>query len=399
MKVLISKKIQGLSYWLIKFCYLIGLAIVAFFILYFSNLKRLESNGIPPKQLFPDYALTLTWVADHFTIVIGLLSLAFLFFLWILLKDFNARIRWRKEYLLLGSVLLIGLCSGEFLLRKVGFDPGKVYRSHYFQAVDSLVEKKGHIADSLGIFKVDPSARTEIKNRIAEALLKKECIPQYKLNPKETYEVFNLVPEFMKVHCEQLGNEFTTKVKELKTQDPDTWSKLDSAIWAYSFCPINQDGFKSIAFQKYPNAKKSILLLGDSFTWGHSTSSKTNSFADALLAQGYAVYNTGISGTDPVQYEVVAKKFIPILQPDVVIVNFYLGNDVQYYKRSAKPFQPTFFATNAGNLMSFYNGVECSTVDEAYDMAIKMHYLDQNQLLRRWCSSTCISTLSYHVLD
>jgi hypothetical protein len=64
--------------------------------------------------------------------------------------------------------------------------------------------------------------------------------------------------------------------------------------------------------------KTKVMLVGDSFAWGMSANPVYNSYADFLLAKGYCVYNLGIIGTDPAQYEAVVKKYTPILQPDVI---------------------------------------------------------------------------------
>ena len=66
--------------------------------------------------------------------------------------------------------------------------------------------------------------------------------------------------------------------------------------------------------------KKKVLMLGDSFLYGHSAENFTSSFANNLLAKGYYVYNTGISGADVTQYKAIADKYIPIIPMKEIII-------------------------------------------------------------------------------
>ncbi|MCS6818850.1 MAG: hypothetical protein NZ522_02790, partial [Chitinophagales bacterium] len=177
-------------------------------------------------------------------------------------------------------------------------------------------------------------------------------------------------------------------------------SDLDSVILEYGYRPINAEGFRSIPFKQYKDKKIKVLLLGDSFTWGHTTNNKTSSFADDLLTRGYIVYNTGITGTDVAQYLAVARKYIPLLQPDVVIVNFYLGNDITYYKRTPKPHHPVFFATNANNLMAFQMGKEFDNADSAYANIIRNWSIPATENKLNWLlKSTCLTTLVWKAMQ
>jgi hypothetical protein len=235
---------------------------------------------------------------------------------------------WKPEYSLLFGVLFLCLICAEIFLRSQGFKPGQTTLSPWLTKVDSLLLKKGFYADSTGIFNIDSEAGKEISKRIKLNLEIKDSNRLIKVQEDEANEVYDLVRQFCEVQSATIENDFTDKIGSLKSTSPLEWTSLDSAIWKYSLSPINQDGFKSVAFKKYPEAKTSVLLLGDSFTWGHSTTNITNSFSDLLLSNDIAVYNTGISGTDASQYLKLAKLYIPILEPDMVIVNFYLGNDV-----------------------------------------------------------------------
>ena len=177
-------------------------------------------------------------------------------------------------------------------------------------------------------------------------------------------------------------------------------SNIEEACLDFINCPINKDGFRSIEFEKFNNDKPSIMLLGDSFTWGHSTRNKTSSFSDILLARGYTVYNMGITATDVAQYLAIAKKYIPRLQPDYVVVNFYLGNDISYYKRPIVPYRKLFYVTNAGFLLAFYDGYYFESLKDTYSNAFD-NYIIQNDsdAFNFLCSKLVLTTFIWRFYE
>lgn len=93
---------------------------------------------------------------------------------------------------------------------------------------------------------------------------------------------------------------------------------------------INRDGFRSPDFdlpQTTNRQAKTVVLIGDSFTWGATANPITRSFADLVRAEGYRVHNLGIPGLGPRQYRRVAEEYMARLKPDVLIVCLFLGND------------------------------------------------------------------------
>jgi len=131
-----------------------------------------------------------------------------------------------------------------------------------------------------------------------------------------------------------------------------TDSSMSFLLESYLQSPINEEGFRSIPFNKIQSDKKKILLLGDSFVYGLSASPTYYSFADLLLAKGYIVYNTGINGTDPAQYAAILEKYLARLQPDLVLLNFSSASDFMTFPREAKAFKPHEHQTNAGFIES-----------------------------------------------
>jgi len=135
---------------------------------------------------------------------------------------------------------------------------------------------------------------------------------------------------------------------------------------------INADGFRSRSFSDTANAprNKRILLLGDSFAWGASAIPITKSFGDLLDKEGgYTVYNTGIPGTSPIQYGKMAEMYIPKINPGIVIMAFYMANDVittEDYEMSLQPNERLFHITNAGMIRAHVKGEYIGDPVEAY---------------------------------
>jgi hypothetical protein len=75
-----------------------------------------------------------------------------------------------------------------------------------------------------------------------------------------------------------------------------------------------------------PTDTTRILMLGDSFTQGNEVS---QTFSQLLAAKLNAqVINAGIRGGSPLQYYLWLKTEGLKFNPDFVVVNFYLGNDI-----------------------------------------------------------------------
>lgn len=131
---------------------------------------------------------------------------------------------------------------------------------------------------------------------------------------------------------------------------------------------INSDGFRAPEFQSLDTAKYKLLLIGDSFTWGLSANPIDSCFADLLKRRWLGpVINTGIPIADPAQYDAIARKYIPIIKPDKVIVMFYLGNDIMSQPRPIIPLQAFYYYTNAGAVMADDGPVHLNSAKEAYE--------------------------------
>ncbi len=292
--------------------------------------------------------------------------------------------------------VVITLVVAEAVLRYVGFKPGFYNYSRWFKQVDTLKVFHGFYADSDGIFKVSPDAGKEIARR-ADAGVKTFF---GEINTTlEVAEVYSLANFAIELKSGKLSNLFSKKYFSLLSANAGSLTDLDSAILTFVKEPINSDGFRSIPFKRYRSGKKKVLLIGDSFAWGHSATNITSSFADILLAKGYVVYNTGISGADPTQYLAIANKYIPLVQPDVVIVNFFMANDIFYFRRPLVPNFPIFFSTNAGNLIACPNGINFPGAVEAYNFVNDESTIPtQGHFINKILAQSVITTLGWRVL-
>ncbi|MBP9152016.1 MAG: SGNH/GDSL hydrolase family protein [Flavobacteriales bacterium] len=72
------------------------------------------------------------------------------------------------------------------------------------------------------------------------------------------------------------------------------------------------------------------MALGDSYTEGCCANPIDSSFIDLLnqSASDYYILNFGFGSSNPVHYEKILSLYLEKIKPDLVLVNFYLGNDV-----------------------------------------------------------------------
>lgn len=284
----------------------------------------------------------------------------------------------------------------EFGLRKIGYIPGQIRYSQWFQKVDSLYLVEGIKADSLGITRVDTS--------IVESLyrIQNTDVDSFELLTNEpvwfncSHEITNVLRDHTEMREGLIDGELAVKYRSLVSQGCK--NSLDSAIIEYALHPINKCGFYSIPFYPVTSGRPRVLLVGDSFTWGHSSTNKTNSFANILLARGFTVYNSGISGADITQYEAVLKAHLETLKPDLVIVNLFLGNDLPNHCRETRPFVPVHFPTNAGNILSFQDGTYTNSAHEAYQNVVEEMYVPCDSSLSSFVKRSVIGSYAWAVL-
>jgi hypothetical protein len=98
------------------------------------------------------------------------------------------------------------------------------------------------------------------------------------------------------------------------------------------------------------------------------------------------------------QYLAVAKKYIPLLNPDYVVVNFYLGNDITCYKREVLPYKPLLYPTNAGVLMACPHGKYFEDAQAAYNFTLKQWSIPKEDNVFNYLTvKTAITTLVWKI--
>jgi len=308
-----------------------------------------------------------------------------------------------------GSVI-VTLALSEIALRRSGYAPGQFQQFGGFQTVDSLSILKNFTTDEAGIYKFSPW----VTDTTAMLFDKYGCgfwsrWQRYKYGQidgamddidrvyNEFHELRSGQPcSFLEpLEAEHSTSELATTYKRIGMQG--TSSDWANAIKQIVRRPYNEEGFRSIPFTATHTGAPRVLIIGDSFVYGMTARPYYNCFADRLLARGYLVYNTGIPGTDPAQYAAIAKKYIPILKPDVVIVCHYLGNDLMLFPREPGVERPHEHMTNAGFFESAPMG-EYLSAEEAYSFYNSLVQIPKNTLGYGFWSSTAIASIAWNAL-
>ena len=116
---------------------------------------------------------------------------------------------------------------------------------------------------------------------------------------------------------------------------------------------LNEQGFRGninytpavIDSIRKNTGREIVMVVGDSFVEGCCVDSVSHSFPDLMNKNGkYEILNFGVAGTDPLQYELIVKKYVTLLKPDRIIVAVFFGNDTFYYgNRQPSPGVPLTF--------------------------------------------------------
>ncbi len=168
--------------------------------------------------------------------------------------------------------------------------------------------------------------------------------------------------------------------------------------WAKENIYINADGFRNKEFEEIDTSKKKALLIGDSFVWGSSAQPMVgNCFADLIRNEtNFEIINLGIQAVDPVQYAQIAKKYLPLLKPDGLLVFFYMGNDLMKQERNVPDGKPFVYVTNAGVIPAYDNDKYFSDAMTAYTYFVNEKYFlkhPDNIFEQVICKSALLSTL------
>ena len=321
-----------------------------------------------------------------------------------------------KKAILVTITVFATLFLCELLLRVFGYKPGVFSKQDGFTQVDSLINYNNFTTDESGIYKFSSLVTDSIRKyysceneEIQNQSVKDQLYPVDRV--EDIYNTFCrlLYPEnnnTIRLRFKHWINstkpdqlcEFERTLQQVTSQPLNTNDEWAQAIKEYAQRPFNEEGFRSIAYKNYKTKRPKVLLIGDSFVYGMSANPFTNSFSDILLARGYLIYTAGIPGTDPAQYASIARKYIPLLKPDITIVCFYMGNDVMNFFRPTVQFQPHEHITNAGFFDSYPLGHYLNPSD-AYNYYTILATIPstESNFFNRLCAQSCIGTILWNV--
>ncbi|HEX2901663.1 MAG TPA: hypothetical protein VHS96_18270, partial [Bacteroidia bacterium] len=163
--------------------------------------------------------------------------------------------------------------------------------------------------------------------------------------------------------------------------------------------PVNSWGFRGPEFDLQDSSRKRVMLIGDSFTWGANAKPMDSCYADLLRGLGHQVFNFGIPGTDPDQYERIAELYIPQVNPDMVCLFFYMNNDIMRYPKAVVPNGNIYHITNVGWLNAYLDGDYIGGPEETYAYFKQRFNVPPTNAFNRLCAKTVIGTRAWQVLN
>jgi hypothetical protein len=297
----------------------------------------------------------------------------------------------RPDVLTLPFFLLALLELGLFSL---GISPSVIQGNPYFHPVDSLIVWQDYSADEYGLTHLNAQGAELAANGTWQSKKITDKFDPYRTHSSSTLSVFE---DWSLLREESPTLPFAHLLADLKQRPDSLLDELDQAHLEFLDRPINSHGYRSIPFKTYVTDKPTVLLLGDSFTFGWSARPWFGSFADHLRTLGYVVYNAGITGTGPDQYAAAAKVFIPMLKPDYVIVNFYMGNDILYFPVETKPYEMVYYPTNAGVMMARPSYERIPTAEEAFQFYLNEYYTPLNTFFDKFCTYTSVGAILWRL--
>ena len=121
------------------------------------------------------------------------------------------------------------------------------------------------------------------------------------------------------------------------TIDPIVGHRLRPSVEGYftgegqGFVQINKHGFRDDEYSLERNNKKRIAVLGDSMTEADQVDLEQtfHGLLEAEFADSVEVLNFGVRGYSTGQEFLMYKHFVRQFRPDIVVLAFYPGNDIQ----------------------------------------------------------------------
>lgn len=308
----------------------------------------------------------------------------------------------RRNVLFVLMLVSMTICflGAELILHHLGHRPGVLMNYENFNDTNTLRSYTLYTDDEAGIYRLGPYVTDTLAmtysgdhvelpgNVFADGLKVTEGV---EVILRDFRNVLSGIDNVLLIgdvsQCEKMAGEGEFPLaacRSILTGSPDSAMYRD-----YLLNPFNSEGFRSIKLSHMPQGRPRIMLVGDSFVWGMSAAPLHNSYSDILLARGFTVYNMGIIGTDPAQYEAIVRKYVPLLRPDMVIVNFFLGNDLMPFERKVRAGMPPEHLTNLGFLDSHPLG-KYLPPSEAYKFYLAYNRIPEIET--RWFNKLCSTT-------
>lgn len=268
-----------------------------------------------------------------------------------------------------------------------GVVPGKYGENIHFTEVDSLYVRDDYVADEAGIMHVSKDKVDWFRNFVATSSWPVDSNALFQLDCE--YTVWQTAIDWTLLQTDQASGALVNYARE---------ETADSMLQLYIKQGFNDDGFRSIPYKLDTSGKKKVLLIGDSFVFGLSAKPLYNSFSDLLITKGFHVYNAGVVGADPVTYLRTAQRLIPRLNPDIVIVNYFTGNDDLYHYREELPNKTHYHVTNAGWLWATPRGFYMEVNDVYKYVESQVYIPTKDNMLNSFLASSAVGTRCYQAM-
>lgn len=187
--------------------------------------------------------------------------------------------------------------------------------------------------------------------------------------------------------------------QEFYTGDDGIYRALPDSFLRRPGYHVNSWGFRGPEPDLGDSVRPRLMLIGDSFTWGAHADPIDSSYADLIRRPDVQVFNFGIPGTDPDQYQRVAETFIPRVEPDAVFLFFYMANDAMSLPHDVGPRQNCYHITQIGWLNAFLDGGYIGGPEETYRYYLDRFNVPPHNAFNRFCARTVIGTRFWQVLD
>jgi lysophospholipase L1-like esterase len=155
---------------------------------------------------------------------------------------------------------------------------------------------------------------------------------------------------------------------------------LEDEILGLRIAPLTT-GHDALGFRnRRTPARADIVAIGDSMTYGVSAPREESWPQQLGRLTGAEVYNMGLGGFGPLQYVHLAREVAPRLNPRLVVVGFYFGNDLMdaYYMAQRPHWKDWRVSTDPAPALT------------AFDQAGQAEPKKRFESLRNWLSRNCV---------